>query len=163
MNPMRRVPVWQEDGLTLWESHAILRHLGRGPAAALWPDEAARRATADQWMEFASTTLLPPFIGVFWQTVRMTPETRSAEALERNLAALDAALAILDARLAEVPFLAGDTLTLADVPAGAAMYRIHDIDIPRPDRPALSAWYDRLRDRPAYRDTIMTSYEELRG
>ena len=27
LNPNRRVPVWQEEGLTLWESHAIVRHL----------------------------------------------------------------------------------------------------------------------------------------
>ena len=70
MYPLRRVPVWQEAGLTLWESHAILRHLGGGPAAALWPDDPAERAVADQWMEFTSTTLAPPFVGAFWQVVR---------------------------------------------------------------------------------------------
>ena len=166
MNPNRRVPVWQEDGLVIWESHAILRHLGRGPAAALWPADPAARATADQWMEFASTTLLPPFIGVFWQVVRTPPDKRSAGALERHLAALGAALDILETRLAAAPWLAGETFTLADIPAGAAMFRLHDIDLPRPDRdtrPALAAWYARLRDRPAYRETVMTSYDDLRA
>ena len=163
MNPLRRVPVWQEDGLTLWESHAILRHLGRGPATALWPADPVARATADQWMEFASTTLLPAFVGTFWQMVRTPADTRSATALERHLAGLDAALDILEARLADRPFLAGAELTLADIPAGATMFRIHDMDIPRRERPALAAWYARLAERPAYRDTVMTSYDELRA
>lgn len=163
INPNRRVPVWQEDGLTLWESHAILRHLGRGPAAALWPAAPASRAIADQWMEFASTTLLPPFIGVFWQVVRTPAGERSATALERHLRKLDAALDVVETRLSAVPHLAGAEFSLADIAAGAAMYRYHDIDIPRRDRPSLSAWYARLRQRPAFRETVMTSYQELRA
>lgn len=163
MNPLRRVPVWQENGLTLWESHAILRHLGRGPAAALWPEDAAQRALADQWMEFTSTTLLPPFVGVFWQAVRLPAAERCETAMAGHLSALDAALDVLEARLAQAPWLAGEAFTLADVAAGAPMFRYHDIDIPRPDRPALGGWYARLCARPAYRGTVMTSYEELRA
>lgn len=163
MNPNRRVPVWEEAGLVLWESHAILRHLGRGPAAALWPDEPAARARADQWMEFTSTTLLPAFVGVFWQVVRTPEAERSADVLAGHLAALDAATGVLEARLAEAPFLAGDALSLGDIAAGAPMYRYFDIAVPRPERPALAAWYARLTERPAYRETVMTRYDELRA
>lgn len=163
MNPNRRVPVWEEDGLALWESHAILRHLARTHAPELLPGTPWEQAVADQWTEFVSTTLEPPFIGVFFQTVRLPLEKRSAAGLERHLSALDAALDILDARLREVDWLGGGAFSIADIAAGALMYRIHDVDIPRPERPALTAWHARLQERPAYRDVVMTSYEELRG
>jgi glutathione S-transferase len=37
------------------------------------------------------------------------------------------------------------------------------MEIERPDLPRLSAWYDRLKEREAFRATVMTSYEPLRG
>lgn len=162
MNPLRRVPVWQEDGLALWESHAILRHLARGPCARLWPSDRADQARADQWIEFTTTTLLPPFIGVFFQKVRLPEAQRSAQALEGHLGRLEDAVAVLDGALSGRSWLAGDNLTLADIAAGTAMYRYHVMDISRPDRPALAAWYGRLTTRAPYQETVMTSYEELR-
>lgn len=163
MNPLRRVPVWQEEGLTLWESHAILRHLARGPASALWPDAPQDQARVDQWVDFTSTTLLPPLIGVFFQTVRLPMAKRSAEALAKHLSALNAATKVLDAQLAAATWIAGGRFTIADIAAGSPMYRYATMEIPRPDRPALTAWYQTLSERPAYQSTVMTSYEELRG
>lgn len=163
MTPMRRVPVWQEDGLTLWESHAILRHLARGPAAALWPAAPAQQALADQWIEYTTTTLLPPLIGVFYQCVRLPLADRSADVLAKHLGALDVALDILDVRLSESQWLAGPEFSIADIAAGAPMYRYFTMDIPRSSRTFLDDWYGRLKRRSAYQDTVMTSYEELRS
>ena len=163
MNPMRRVPVWQEEGLTLWESHAIVRHLARGPAAPLWPEARSEQALAGQWIDFTATTLLPPLIGCFFQTVRLAPADRSTGALADHVRALDAALDILDARLGQSAWVAGPGLSVADGVAGSGMYRYFTMDIPRPNRPALADWYDRLAARPAYRKVFMTSYEELRS
>lgn len=160
MAPLRRVPVWQEEGLNLWESHAILRHLGRGPAAKFWPE--GPRALADQWMEFTTSTLQPPLIRVFFQKVRFTEAERSEAELAKGLKALEAALDIVEDRLTKTKWIAGDQMTLGDFTIGALLYRYFDMDIPRPDRPALSAFYDKLGERQAYRDTVMTSYDELR-
>lgn len=155
MNPNRRVPVWQEDGLTLWESHAIIRHLS---ARGIPHDP-----VADQWMEWTTSTLQPPFIAVFWQMVRMRPEERSAEAMAKQGEALNAALGILDDRLAERGWLNGRDFSTAELAAGSLMYRIHDIGWPKKDFPNVADWYARLAERPAYRATVMTSYEELRA
>ena len=163
MNPLGKVPVWEEEGLTLWESHAILRHLGRGPAAALWPDRVDGMAMTDQWMEFVTSTFQPPFLGVFFQKVRLPLAKRTEAALQRSLAQLDAALDVVELRLSESEWLAGDAFGLADVAAGAPMYRYFDMEIPRPSRPAVERWYGALSGRQAYRETVMTSYEELRA
>ena len=163
MAPLGRVPVWQEGDFALWESHVILRHLARGPCAALWPEDRLARAEADLWMEFTTTTLLPALLGVFHQKVRMTESERSEAAIARHLKGLEAALDILEARLEGRDWLLGNALTLADITAGVGMFRYHDMDIPRRDRPAILAWYDRMRARPAYQGSAMTSYDELRA
>jgi len=65
--------------------------------------------------------------------------------------------------LAERPFLAGDALTLADIPAGTALYRYYGLDIARPRVPNVDAWYARLQARPAYQQYVMVPFGELRG
>ena len=158
MNPTRRVPVWQEEGLTLWESHAIVRHLATRHRGAI-----AHDALADQWIEFIATTLQPPFIGVFYQRVRLAADKRSDAKLAAHAEALNAALAVLDGQLARTDWLNGTAFSTAEIAAGPPLHRVYDVDWPRADFPAVERWLDTLRARPAYRETVMTSYEELRA
>ncbi len=158
MNPNRKIPVWQEDGLTLWESHAIVRHLlsRHSSAVAVGP-------VADQWMEFTTSTLQPALVGVFWQCVRIPEGKRSAESLARHADSLNAALRILDDRLSETDWLDGNAFSGAEIAAGSLMYRVFDVGWPGAVFPAVERWYGILSNRPAYRETVMTSYEELRA
>ena len=50
--PVRRVPVLEDNGVTLWESHAILRHLARREGAL-----GANHPSVDMWMEFGTITI----------------------------------------------------------------------------------------------------------
>jgi glutathione S-transferase len=70
---------------------------------------------------------------------------------------------LLDRILADRPFLCGDNLTLADIPAGTSLYRYFGIDIKRPSVPNVEVWYRRLQERPAYREHIMVPFGELYG
>ena len=36
------------------------------------------------------------------------------------------------------------------------------MEIERPDLPAVAAWHDRLRERPAFRKAVEVPYEELK-
>ena len=163
MAPFGMVPVWQEGDFAIWESHAILRHLARGPCAALWPEDIQDQARADLWIEFTATTLLPPLSGLFYQTVRNPPEELSAEAMAKNSATLDKVLDVLETYLEGRDWLLGDALTMADIAVGTPMFRYHEMDIPRQDRPVLTAYYERMKARAAYQGSAMTSYEELRA
>jgi len=69
----------------------------------------------------------------------------------------------LDKILADRPFLCGNTLTLADIPAGTSLYRYFELEIERPSVPNVEAWYRRLREHPAYREHVMVPFDELRG
>ena len=158
MNPNARVPVWQEEsGLILWESHAILRHLAR-EAGRLIPEP-----RGDQWMDWGGSTFYPAMIGVFWQVVRTPSSERSEEKITRNLNALESALEILATGLDGTEWLDGAAFSVADIALGAGLYRYFDMDIPRNPPPAITRYYARLTERPAYRNTVMTSYEELRA
>jgi glutathione S-transferase len=70
---------------------------------------------------------------------------------------------VLDDILIDRHFLAGNRLSLADIPAGTSLYRYFELDIPRPALPNVAAWYRRLQQRPAYREHVMIPSAELQG
>jgi len=67
LNPHGRVPVIQDGGLAVWESHAILRYLAaQYGGGTFWIDDAAARSMVDAWMDWSQTTLQPDFLnGIF--------------------------------------------------------------------------------------------------
>ncbi|MDF1715082.1 MAG: glutathione S-transferase family protein [Antarcticimicrobium sp.] len=165
MNPNRTVPVLR-DGTNppLWETGAILRYLAaRYGNDGFWPSDLLARTEVDRWAEWAKINVATGFtVPVFWRVVRTSPADRDPAATSAALAALEDKLTIADRRLAEHPYLAGAGFTLADIQFGHVLYRYFDIDIPRADLPALRRYYDRLTQRPAYREHVMVPYQELR-
>jgi glutathione S-transferase len=160
MNPNRLVPVLDDNGLVLWESSAIVRHLARTYGhGTLAPADAHEAAKADQWMEWMQTSIYNDIIlGLFIPFVRVT-------AADRNMAAIDASakragdkLAVLDAQLAGKQFILGERLTMADIAVGAIMFRYFDMPITRPAQPNVEAWYQRLSSRKAYQDHVMIDW-----
>ena len=56
---------------------------------------------------------------------------------------------MVDARLASRPYIAGDTLTMGDIPLGAGIWRWMALPIERPPLPNVQRWFDTLAARPA--------------
>lgn len=168
LTPAGRVPVLQDKPVAVWESHAILRHLARRfpehpLGAAMAGIETAARI--DPWLDFGATTLQPPFIGLFWQEVRLTPAQRDPAVGTAHRTALRAALEVLSGALADGrPMLAGADFSLADIGVGSLLYRLNDIapDLIAP-YPAVDRWHRRLAARAGYRAHVATSYDELRA
>lgn len=164
MNPHGRVPVIDDAGWVVWESHAILRYLAdRHGAAAMWPSDPAARSRSDCWMDWAQTALQPAFMDLFWGFYRTPEALRNRVAIEDALTRCARHYALLDRWLADRPYLAGERFTLADIPAGTSLYRYLTLEVERPELPNVRAWYDRLALRPAYRAHVMAPYDELRG
>lgn len=164
MNPHRRIPVLTVGDTALWETGAILRYLAAEHGGdAFWPRDPLARARVDMWAEWAKHSVAAAFTGpVFWRTARTRAANRDPALIARNLAALTTELKKAEAQLSRHQHLCGPDLTLADIQLGHVLYRYFDIDIPRADLPALRAYYDRLTARPAYRRTVMVSYDALR-
>lgn len=165
MNPNRRVPVIDDDGTVVWESHAIIRYLAsKYGVGSLWPEEAGARARSDMWMEWTSTDLQPAFIGgVFWNFYRTPEEKRNWPLIRSGIARSAILFRMLDNQLAGRAFIGGDTLTLGDIAAGAQCFRYFGLEIDRPDLPHVEAWYARLQERAAYREHVMIAFDDLKG
>jgi glutathione S-transferase len=161
MNPNGLVPVIRDGDLVMWESGAILRYLAsRYGAAPFWPADPLERAPIDMWAEWGKVTLAPAFnMPIFWARVRTAAKDRDEAALTAAVTRFDGLLGIVEPRLA--PFVMGEDFTLADIVIGSYLHRYYTVDIARPDRPAIRAYYDRLAARPAYRDHVMVDWKVL--
>ena len=138
----------------------IVRYLAaKFGAGELWPSDPGTRASADQWMDWQQTTLLPDMRTVFWGLVRTAPEKRDRAAIDAAAEKLKEIWARLDRHLSGRPFVAGDRLTIGDIPVGVLCYRYHALDIERAPLANLSAWYDRLKSRAAFRQHVMIPLE----
>jgi glutathione S-transferase len=154
MNPLGLVPSLEEDGFRLFESNAILRYLcnAHAPSSPFYPQALRPRATVDSWMEFQQTALNRPQGIVFLGLARTPPAQRDNDRIAAAVKEAGELWGILDARLAKHPYVAGDSLTLADITYGPHIHRWFVLPVPgRPEAPHLHAWYQRLLARPPYK------------
>jgi glutathione S-transferase len=135
-NPLGRVPVLEEDGgLVLPESEVIIEYLEeRFPEPALLPADPAERALARLWLQRFDDRL-----GADYYAARRDEDSQ----LDRRLAELDAALVAQ-------PFLTGRAYGLADIGYVPWIVRARVmLGVDLEPYEALSAWLDRLSERPA--------------
>jgi glutathione S-transferase len=154
MNPTGLVPTIDDDGFTLWESHSIVRYLAaKHGAGTLWPTDPKRRADAERWMDWAFT-FQSAMRNVFWGLIRTPPEKRDPSAIEEGRRRSAELLAIPESVLAARPYIAGASFTMGDIPLGCEVQRWMRVPIERPSLPNVEAWFDRLRERPAFRTFV---------
>lgn len=155
MNPNGRVPTIEDGGFVLWESNSILRYLAMKHGGALYPADAAARASADRWMDWQLSTLSGAERNLFWGMVRTPPEKRDMAAVTAAMKAAGACWSIVDAWIARHggPYLDGRAMTIADIVLGCYARRWFGEEVRvegMPHFPALAAWYARLEERPGF-------------
>lgn len=151
-NPNGLVPVIDDDGFVLYESNAIVRYLAaRDSRSTLWPDDLRKRADADRWMEWQSTSFTPAMWAIFWQLIRTPADKRDAAAIEASRAKCEKLTALLDAHLAKHRYLTENGFTTADIVVGCATHRWLNLPAAREPRPHLERWYTELKSRPGSR------------
>ena len=154
-NPNGLIPTIDDDGVTLWESNAILRYLAaRHGGARFWPNDPAARAVGDKWMDW-QTGYADAQRDAFLNLVRRTPEARDAAAIAAAAAASAKQMAILDEALSRTPWLSGGAFGIGDIPMGVYVYTYFSLAIERPSLPHVEDWYARLKMRPGYAGQVM--------
>src|SRR6185437_3321959 len=114
LQPFGQVPILQEDGLVLFESGAIVLHVGER-SEALLPKEAGARARATQWL-IAALNSIEPFamnlalIDSFYANEEWAKLRRPGA-----VAFVEKRLAALSKSLGNKPFLDGDRFTGGDL------------------------------------------------
>jgi len=151
VQPFGQVPVYEEDGLTLFESGSIVMHIAER-CPALLPVDPARRARARTWM-FAALNSVEQHaqnlttIDLFFPNEDWAKQRRPAA---EKLAAgrLDAIASRLDGReYLEEQFTAGDLLMVS-----VLRFLRHTRLVA--DRPVLAAYQTRCEARPAFQRAL---------
>lgn len=145
--PFGQIPAFEEDGLALFESGAIVHHLADRHAGLLPPDPQAR-ARAVSWMFAAVSTVEPPIVE--WAMTRML-EHDAPWFAERHPMLEDrvrARLAQLAARLGEAEWLEG-SFTAADLLMISVLRRLGRSTMLQ-EQPRLTDYIARGEARPAF-------------
>ena len=164
LNPNGRVPTLVDGDLAVWESHTILRYLAaRYAPQRFWSEDAAERSRFERWMDWSQAQLDASFMSLFWGHWRTPEPQRDVAANRLLLGRCLHYLKTLDAALVGRRFLLGERFTLADVPAGALMYRYANLDVTDPLPPNVARWYEALCAREPFRAHVMLPFDELKG
>lgn len=147
LHPFGQIPTYEEDGLALFESGAIVLRIGERHRGLL-PDDPDARARAIAWMFAALATVEPPIV-----------ERSMAVILERDKPWCEARMPMLDervrtrlaqlsARLAHAPWLDGD-FSAGDLMMVTVLRRLEGSGLLEA-HPNLCAYLARAQARPAY-------------
>jgi glutathione S-transferase len=153
INPNGRLPVIVDGGFVLFESLAITLYLAKKHGlGTLYPAKLEDEAKAWQW-SFWAIAEVDRGVNIWsLHAVRLPPEERNAALREEALKVIASPFKVLDAAVAKLPYLLGDTFTVADLNAAAVISRAVDMDLSAV--PHLKAWLTRCLDRPAARKAL---------
>jgi glutathione S-transferase len=143
LNPNGLVPLLQDGDFSLWESNVIVRYLCKREDSALYPRDLQTQFEAERWMDWQQTTLNRAGGPAFLQWIRTPTDQRSANVIAQSVAATEPLFDLLNQRLGQQAFIAGDTLTMADIPIACEVHRWWGLPQPRPAWPHLERWYAR--------------------
>lgn len=152
MNPLGRVPTFEDDGPPFYESGAIVQYLlerhgeGRFEPPVGSPD----RARYLQWFHWGEATLLPPIVTMNANRFALPEADRSEKAIDVARRQLARILAVLERALEGRSFLVGEGFTAADLMVGYGVTLARLVGELPADLPAVHAWLERLAARPAY-------------
>jgi glutathione S-transferase len=81
--------------------------------------------------------------------IRVPEGERNARAIAESAAQMEPLLALVDEHLSRQPFMAGQHLTMADVPIACEVHRWFALPRARPERPHIERWFTQILARPA--------------
>ena len=158
LQPFGQVPIFEEDGRTLFESGAIVLHIAER-SETLLPKDADARARTTQWLIAALNSIEPHIMNV---AVLALFYADQEWAKLRRPGARDFALHRLDAlakALGDKPYLDGERFTAGDLMMTTVLRIIPDLVTDA----RLTAYVERCTARPAFRralDAQMGDFKE---
>ncbi len=157
-NPLGKVPcLIMEDGGAMFDSRVIVEYLDTlTPVGKLIPPNGRERAEIKCWEALADGVVEAAVLVRLERTLRPA-EQQSQEWVDRQMAKVSAGLKSMAAGLKDKTFCAGNHYTLADVAVGCALgwisFRFPEINW-RDEYPNLTKLFDKLSERPSFKDTI---------
>lgn len=160
LNPHGRIPTLVDGEVVIWESNTIVRYLARRYGdGTLLPRDPGACARVEMWMDWNNASLWPAVRVIFLQMRRTPAAERDPQLTARARGEAAEHLEILAATLARSDYVAGATLTVADVPLGITLSRWLDLAGPDATPAAVKAWWQRLVRREAFRASVDIPWE----
>lgn len=152
LQPFGQVPILEEDGLVLFESGAIVLHIG-ARSEALLPKDAGARARAVQWLIAALNSIEPFVMNLALLDFMYANEEWAKLRRPGALAFLQRRLSALSASLGDRTYLDGDRFTAGDLMMAAVLRILHYTDVVTSDQ-RLKAYVERCTARPAFKRAL---------
>lgn len=154
LNPNQRMPVLEDDGFVLWESNAIVQYLASlRPQSGVLPADLKARMTAVKW-QFWETAHFDPACAIFMFERVVKPLFGRGEAskseLDRGEELMARLCPVLDAALQKTRYVAGDTLTVADISLGATLVSADQAKMPVEPYRGIQRWRTELAALPGW-------------
>jgi len=163
LNPFGKVPAFEHDGLTLFETDAICRYVDEAfPGPSLQPEGVRERARMVQVTGIVNSFAYPSIItGIVIQrvVVPLMGGTSDEQAILASLDLAETSLATLDGFVGAKGFLAGDGLSLADlafVPIYDYLRAVPEAEKLLPSKVQLARWWSGIENRDSLRKTRPT-------
>jgi glutathione S-transferase len=159
-HPFKKVPAFEHDGVSLYETCAINRYVDEafdGPA--LQPATAAGRARMTQVSAIVDSYVYRPTIGtvvIQRAVVPMQGGTPDEAAIAAAVPAVRLGMGVLDDMLAPADFLAGDAFSLADAhlaPVMGYFSQMPEWQAMEGELANLSQWWQRVAARESVHST----------
>src|SRR6185437_3455031 len=152
LQPFGQVPILEEDGLVLFESGAIVLHVG-ARSEALLPRDPAARARATHWLIAALNSIEPHVMNVALIDLFYKDEEWAKLRRPGAVAFLQRRLAALSKSLGDKPFLDGESFTAGDLIMSTVLRILHHTDLVSGDK-RLTAYVERCTARPAFKRAL---------
>lgn len=149
MNPTGKVPTLVDGDTVVWESNTILRYVANKVGTPLYPTEPAARSQVERWMDWLLASLNGSYVAIFKESKKAEGDrapTFAADAKE-----LKGHLDLLNGAIAGRKFIAGATMSLADIALGPIVHRCLDFPIDVSGLDNLQAWRASMATRPAFK------------
>ena len=148
LHPFGQIPTYEEDGLVLFETGAIVLHIAQRNQGLL-PDDEHARARAVTWMFAALNTVEPPILELVTARIFEGDKPWSKERIPLVEERVRDRMRQLSARLGDADWLDGD-FSAGDLMMVSVLLRLRPSGI-LDEFPILAAYVARGEARPAHR------------
>ncbi|XP_030947929.1 glutathione S-transferase-like [Quercus lobata] len=161
LSPFGLVPVYQDDGLTLFESRAIMRfisHYYRKPGTELVYEVPKLQGIAATWIDVEDHQFSPPAEKLRQELVDKAKKglPMDKEVVAEAEAKLVKVLDVYEERLTHSKYLGGDRFTSADLTHLPYLYHLMGTPVKQlfEERPNVSTWCKDILSRPCWSKVV---------
>jgi glutathione S-transferase len=154
-NPYGKIPVIDDDGKLLFESCIINEYLDeKYPKPPLQPKEPYLRARGRILVDYFLNYLHEPYWALRGEMIKKNEAERDQKLIAETRKEVIVRLQYLEDALGDKPFFLGD-YGLTDIAMLPRFPRLEQYGVlPSPSLPKLSAWFERMKQRPAVQTVL---------